>query len=232
MANRNRDSLHANLLQTRLGGFISGTYATRPAASNALRNATFLATDVGLSPGTTFFCNGTSWKQVGECYLCINTTNVVADSGHLVKSVFDTAPTIPNGSVAVGTAFSWKFRMNLTDAGSNDAAAKYEMLIGATGVGNRTYAAFGEYNFPEGIMLGDMVCRSTGGGGSVIGALEYLRFTSVNGLQEYDIVSTDTATTVDTTGSVSPDVVITLSSITNSPVRTVFEAWIKVSGLI
>lgn len=230
MANRNRSPAQANVSPNGSGGFISGTYANRPTASNALRNYEYLATDVGLAPGIIFFCNGTSWKQVGVNYLCANTTNTVADSGHLSVSVFDTAPTIPNGSMAVGTHFEWEFYELIVDSGSNDGLGAYDAKIGSTAVAS--FAPISEYNTPiSAKFMGSMTCRSTGGSGSVMGMMSKY-YTVDSPYVRHTEVDSSTPTTVDTTGSVSPDVKITLSSVTNLPTRTVIRAWIRVSGLI
>ncbi len=215
-----------------LGVIRSGTYSARGSASSYGANAYFLATDIGLSPGCLFRSDGTNWLQLGEHYLCVNTSNVVADSGHLVKSIFDTAPTLPNGCLAVGTKFEWAFRMRNHDAGPDDAAVVYGMLIGATDVGNLTYAAFAEYNNAvDARMNGEMVVRSLGASGSVMGTMNYY-YTVDAPYIRHAVVEPATATTVDTTGTISPDVKITLSSISASPTRTIIEAWIRVRGLV
>ncbi len=209
----------------------SGPYTSRPDSGSVPHDYIYVATDVGVAPGCRFRNTASGWQQDGEHYLCVNVANVTADYGHLVKSAFDVAPTLPNGCLAVGTRFKWAFRELITDSGSNDGACVYQMLIGSTDVGNLTYAAFGEYNRGASFFEGEMVVRSLGASGSVMGTMANSAFNTVLALVAEEIVLPSAATTVDTTGAISPDVQITLSSITNSPVRNIVEASIRVSGL-
>lgn len=59
------DASHA-ALETSAGGFLSGTYAARPAAAAAYDRFFYLVTGGGTNSGKLYFCDGAAWTDVAS----------------------------------------------------------------------------------------------------------------------------------------------------------------------
>lgn len=218
-----------------MGYTMSGNYDDRPAAAIEYNEMYYLAVNIGLD-GVLFRCYNVSgstyaWKQIGSARLAVNTSNKVFNSGATSGSIFNSAPSLPNGCLAIGTRFDWEMREVIVDSGSDDAACVYKTLIGSTDVGNLTFAAFGEYNRSHAELRGSITVRTLGASGTIMGTFDE-RWTHATTSTGTNFQDSTTAATVDTTGAVSPDVTITLSSFTNNGSRTVIAASMLVSGLV
>jgi hypothetical protein len=211
-----------------------GAYSSRPAAATKLTGTYYLATDIGIN-GATFFCNGSTWVHVGVTRLFALTTSVAITST-TETSIFGTGTgtvTLPNNSVGQGTNFLWGFDgLGSGGSGTNSFAdVKIKEYIGSTAVGDSGSLAVGIQGTYACRGTGAMICRTTGVTGTVMGSGRYEKmldtFSPIG-----QSIATNTATTVDTTGSISPNVKITLANLVNSPTLTVDNSWIDVSGLV
>ncbi len=222
----------------------SGTWANMPTASAALVGQEYLVMDYGVS-GIKFRCwdlGGSTygWKQIGIARLFSLTANVAINST-TETSIFGTGVgsiTLPNGCLAIGAQFDWGFdALGSGGSGLNSYGyLKFKEYIGATAVGDSGVSAS---IFLQGTKqnhgAGRMVVRTLGASGTVMGSGMAAMLPSNNfgaDIPGMICIASDAATTADTTGTISPDVKITLSGLVNSPTLTVDNSWLDVSGLV
>ncbi|MBI3161250.1 MAG: DUF2793 domain-containing protein [Chloroflexi bacterium] len=209
----------------------SGTYASRPAATTAYTGVHYNATDIGIG-GAIFYCDGSTWKHVGVTRLFNQYTNVSITTT-AETSIFGTgqgALTLPSGCVGQGTTFNWSCRVSCNDAQTAHADIKFKAYIGSTAVGD-TGSVDGIYGTNAMNPGGQTTCKTTGASGTALGSI--FAMTSYNQAPNKSMFTTTaTATTVDTTGAISPDVKITLANLVNTPTISVVNSCIDVAGLV
>jgi hypothetical protein len=215
----------------RRGGILTGTYANRPAAATANSGYFYLATDCGLD-GALFVSNGSAWKHVGTTTLGRN-TSLVTISPSSYATIFSATPSLPNGCLGSGSTVSWWADVIAHGgAGQNSFGDLYvKALIGSTSMGETTTSQ-PIYGDNPARMHGMTTVHTTGASGagiaSAMGQMLYGEYPTPKHINKADYATT----TVDTTGSISPDIQMKLINPVNSPTLYIQGALMLVSGLV
>jgi hypothetical protein len=150
----------------------SGTYAARPAANTVPSGFIYTVVDATnhYLEGMRFVSNGTSWKQVGSCFIFVGTATQTIANTTTPTTMFSTGVgslSIPGGAMnAAGAMLRVHIRSKLSD--DNDQPHTAAILFGgATLITSKTFTLGGGFTNMIMDFDAEYVCRATGASGTI-----------------------------------------------------------------
>ena len=214
---------------------IFDVYANRPAAVDYI--GYFVATDIG--NGCKFYSDGSAWLQSEMCLLNAN-SSIINMNTAAAYSIFDVAPSLPNGCLAVGSFFKAEYDAMTSGGGAASATLQHKIKVGSTTIGE--HAAWDldgvAWNPYTAWFRGMLSICALGSSGAAMATGRFdvdnnrsINYKAIRGLLSAGSPS-NTQTTVNTTGTITVDFTVTIASPVNSASLDVSNAFMWCGGLV